>query len=338
MKQRPDYYLKNIILGSIGVIGITVILMISYLDNHDIKIGDLSEWDNVHVSISDGFIDEDYSNYDTKDVYEENVFSPLERMRITLVGDDLTFIHEDREDIKIVYNKQIPDTSKFQLDYSAKEIGSVIDVKVSLNISNLVEKGFKKGEMTIYVPLDYQCEKLTVNNPYGDNDLVLPENLEELYYTVNFGNMILDIDQPLTKADLSVNAGNMDVHIKDTIDQVSLNIDTGELDAKFYDEVSDVTIDNNIGSTSVSFKRSPDAMTVTANMGDLYIETDEPIVEADVTLNMGDLTMNISDDDQGLVYIDKSLSSVQNVLHTTSDKREANIVIELDMGDVTVRR
>lgn len=348
MKHSLGDWFKNAILISIGLIAVSGLLLSSYLKSHDMNFDEFFEGDNFHFNIDTdnyngriGFFHigdgEKSSRYERLTRHEEDVFEVKDEIRLNLTNETVRFVYEDREDILIVFDRQLPDTPSYILDYKASEHTNYILVDVELTLKNLYTDVAYPGTLTLHVPKEYECKRFVVNNPFGSYNGDLPKSLEELDLSLSFGDLDIAINQPLKKALLHVNAGNLSVEVNQPIEILSIDVDTGEVRVDLNDLVQSLSVEANVGTMTVNANRSPLIMSVVTNLGDMNLSFDEPIESLDVQMNIGDISLDVASDDRGIVYIKDDLASVTSKLTTTDRQDKANIWVEINMGELTVR-
>ena len=103
------------LIVSVGIIGI-------YVSSHQ---EELSEFTGINFHFGDFnnidlFDSERSSLYERMVLQQEDEFDLMPNIDIDASFEDIEFIEKDRENIKVVYYKEKPDTKLYQTEYNAK--------------------------------------------------------------------------------------------------------------------------------------------------------------------------------------------------------------------------
>ncbi len=346
MSNKFDKFVKKGLLVCVGVVAISGLLALSYMDSKDLTFEEIFEDGGFNVNLNRGRIFDDlnleanissnYNRYETKDIYEENTFEVLDTIKITSSTEDILFIEEDRDNIKVTFEREVPDTTRYTVRYDAKATDDKIIIDVDLRTNGYYAEKDYKGLITLYVPNDYHCDKLTIDSQVASHNITLPKDVDDVDISVDFGSIDLVVEDSLDVLELSLNAGELYFKTNAPVKVIDVSLDTGELTFDINDHVGSVEIKNNVGEITGVLNESPTTMEVDCDLGDVEIEFLEPIVTLDVRMNIGDLNINVANGDEGIVYIDKDLVDFSSDLETTNKKDKANIFLNVDLGDVEI--
>ena len=349
MNNRFDQFIKKALLVCVGVAAISGLLVMSYMDSKDLSFQEIFEDGGFNIHFDRGIIIDDfedlnlegrisstYSRYETKDLYEERAFEVRENIKIISSTEDILFIEESRDDIKVTFEREVPDTSRYNLHYDTRITSDQIVIDVDLRTNGYYAEKDYKGLITVYVPMDYHCNKLTIDSLVASQKISLPKDVDEVDISVDYGSIDLVVQSPLDVLELSLNVGDLYVQTNAPVNVIDLSLDAGELAFDLNDRTGSVKVKNNVGEIRATLVESPTTMEVDCDLGDVKIEFLEPVVTLDVKVSIGDLNIDVASDDKGLVYIDKDLVDFSSNLVTTNKKDKANIFLNVDLGDVEV--
>ncbi len=153
MSNKFDRFVKKGLLVCVGVAAISGLLAMSYMDSKELTFEEIFEDGGFNINLNRGMIFSDfdalniegnissnYSRYETKDIYEENTFEVLDNIKIISSTEDILFIEEDRDDIKVTFEREVPDTTRYTLSYDAEVTGDQIVIDL-LRLADRAETG-----------------------------------------------------------------------------------------------------------------------------------------------------------------------------------------------------
>ena len=352
MKNNFDNGMRKVLLASIAVIALAALIITSYMDKHDLSFKEffnsslvINRLDNITMNLDldvDGIkfdAENPSSQFKTKQLYEEKTFEALDKIRISATTEAIIFIHEDREDIKVVFDRDVPDTPKYEVEYKASQINQEINITSKLTLKNVFTDRTYNGSITIYVPDDYQCDTLTIDKTVSELDgLILPNHLENLSITSNVGELKIELQQPLDQLFLKINAGNINLKTEAIINQLEMSINTGTLRLHAQEEIQSFIASNNFGDLDFIFNSSPLDVVITSNAGDIRLDFTEPVHQVDAKVNIGSLDLILPQDDQSKIYSNTRLTDISSDIPVVSSRQDANIILSVDVGSINVLR
>ena len=345
--NKFDEVMKNILLISFGIVAVCGVLIFSYINSKDIGLKDIFDGENFHIGWEvDHFFDElddftvdignSFSSYKTVDKYEDTTVSTVNNIEIHTSIEDIRFVHENRDDIRIVLERQVPDTNLYKLDYSVNSTGNTLIVRSELRHNTIHTDRDYQGTITFYVPEDYECEELVIDSAIATDTIQLPKYVEDLDIHVNFGNPDIEITEAMNRVKMTVNAGDMTLKAYAPIGEIKASVDAGELTVKSSDEVGSVYLDNSMATIKADFSKAPAVMEVNSSMGDVKPTFDTQVHSLTADLSLGDLNIDVVSQDQGVIYLNTDLVDVKSILDRTYDKSNANIFIDMNLGSVKI--
>ncbi|PKM57608.1 MAG: hypothetical protein CVU98_05215 [Firmicutes bacterium HGW-Firmicutes-3] len=352
MKNNFDNSMGKALIASIAVIAFAALIIISYMDKHDLSIKEffnsnlaITRFDNITMNLDfdvDGFKfdgDNPSSQFNTKKLHEVKTFDALDRIRISATTETIIFIHEDREDIKVVFDREVPDTPKYEIDYSASGINEEISITSKLTLNNVFTDRTYNGSITLYVPENYQCDTLIIEKTVSELDgLTLPNYLDNLSVSSNVGELRIELLQPIDQLYIKLNAGNINLKTDSSVNQLELSVNTGTLRLHAQEEIQSFKASNNFGDLDFIFTNSPLDAAITSNAGDLRLEFMEPVHQLDAKVNIGSLDLILPQSDQSQVYSNTRLTDISSDFPVVSNRHDANIFLSVDVGSINVIR
>ena len=346
MSNSFNQFMRNLLIGSFAIAAVSAILMASYMDRYEMSIRDTFV-NMSHVEVfSDGDLFDDNgfeidlrastSRFDTVSMYKDNTFDRVSNISIDGVSENVVLIREDRDDIRVVFDRVIPDTDGYKLNYEAYTSGDRLHVEVSLRTVGIYSDQDYKGTITVYLPEDQAINQLKIQTNLGEVSLVLPDKIDKVNLSTDYGSLDLRANHPLESLKLSINAGDLHFTTTAPIDKLEAEVDTGSLTFTIDDIVDDVEIENNVGEIRGTMNHSPNKMDVSCNLGDVDLTFTKPVVELNTELNIGDLTIDVANDEDSLVHIDRSLTDMSSTLRRTERRSDANIRLKVDVGDINI--
>ena len=345
MNNSFDRFMKNALLASLGVIAVSALLIFSYMDSKDLSFQDVFQDGQFYFGNNDndfnGFrlgsnLSSSFSNYDLLTLNEDQTFEALDNIEINATLEEVIFIHDEREDIRVTFEREVPDTKAYTVDYETRTTNSQIIIDVDLKTNSFYADQNYKGVITVYLPEDHELDHLTINRKIGSEDIVLPKYVKHLDVSVNFGSLKIINEYPLDSLRLSINAGDLYFKTTAPVEVIKASVDTGEMNFDILSEIGELNITTDIGEIYGFLEVSPKKVDVSCDLGDIELEFDEPVNKLVSQLDLGDLSINVSDDDESTVYVDTNLVDYDSHLDSTTNKSKANIFVEMNLGDVDI--
>lgn len=347
MSNRFNQFIKNAILINLGIFAISVIVIISYLDNNNLTFNNMFEGSVFEMTFySDKYWDFDIidpssqhsSQYETIEILSDESFKIKDTILIESNMETIEFVHEDREDIRIIFEREVPDTSDYKVDYSATEYNDKIVVRSRLTARNIFIDKTYNGSITVYVPEDYVCENLTLETAISKIEShSIPDRVNDLFIKTDLGEIDMQIEQPLKDLSVQMNTGHISLQLEETIESLVVDTDGSAIELDIKASIEDMKVINNVGSIDINFESSPDNLKIICDIASVKVSFDEPIKVLDVESNMGDVNIDTSNDDEGLVYRTTELTDFKSSLDVIDDSSEANIFISMDIGSVDIK-
>ncbi|NDL68074.1 hypothetical protein [Anaerotalea alkaliphila] len=146
-------------------------------------------------------------------------------------------MEEDRNDIRVVYHREYPDTRSYGLAFTSYVEEDTLYVKSSMKVKNLILNRDYHGSLQIHVPAGHSFENITVHSKWGDVDLQLTDPLESLRC---YNDM-----------------GTLRIHAEGSIGNVRLDSRMGNIEAFFLGPVTEGHMHTEFGLLQVVLHHSP---------------------------------------------------------------------------------
>lgn len=340
MNNSFNQFIKNALLASLGILAVFALLIFSYMDSKELTFQDIFQDGQFYFNYNDN----DFrfgnklssTNYDLLILHEDATFEALDQIEINATLEEIDFVHEDREDIRITFQREVPDTKAYTVDYKTRTNKDQIIVDVDLKTNGFYADQNYEGIITVYLPKDHNIDYLTINRKIGSEAITLPKYIEHLDVSVNFGSLDIISEHSLKSLKLSVNAGDLYFKTLAPVDTINVSVDAGELNFDILSDVNELNLENNLGEISGYLQESPKVVDVSCDLGDIALEFEAPVKQLITELDLGDLNINVADNDESIVYFDTDLVDYESHLDSTNNKKKANIFIEMNLGDVTI--
>lgn len=347
MSNKFNQFIKNGILINIGLLLLGIVVFMGYLDEKELEFSDLGMNGDWHISIDDNdfvnFTPPSYENdssskYETKTIHQEDVFEVKNNIIIESTIESIEFIHEDRDDIKVVFDREQPDTSKYRVSYSANESSNRINIRANMTVTNLFfnDKSYT-GTIKIYVPMDYDCDTLTIESAFAEMDnMIIPNRVDNLIINADVADVSFDIYQPLDTLSVNVNAGSLDITTHESIEEMKVSCDSSSTTFEIFETIDTLTLETNVGAIDGSFHTSPRVVDLNSDLGDIHLSFYDYVNTLDVNADLADIDIDVLENDDALVYNNTEFSDFNSDLDTTSKRTEAQITINMDLGSVDI--
>ncbi len=341
--SKFDRFMLNALLVSFGIIAISFLLLYSYMDKEDFTFREMVESPSSFFYINDDNVSWNWSTdkrnassrYDTISLYEEDTFTVVPHIDIESSIESIEFIYEDREDIKVIFERELPDTPNYKVTYFAEEISGHLTIEVDMDVRSIYSDRDYEGSIKIYLPQNHRFDSINILSHIADYELILPM-VYEADVDVDFGSLAIKTTEPLDKLKASIDAGDLDVTVSHAITYAEFSINTGELDFDIEKAIDHLKVTNDIGAIAGHIDVSPTIMEVTCNLGDVVLNFDDEIISLEASLDIGDLNIDVVPEDESVVYTNNDLVDYSSRLKKTNRKSDANIWVTMNIGEIDI--
>lgn len=272
------------------------------------------------------------NNYSTKDV---------ENIRIDTDVAKLTFIQEDRTDIKVEYIYTKPDTNKYIIKYDPKISGNTLDISqniITRNFFGSMNDSFYKNDLFIYVPEDFTVNQLSIDKSLGD---IISSDFYSNATDIDFYSSLGDIDVTLanTKNSVTLKAsmGKINLINNASIDKLEVSSNNGSIDIRSSEAIKDIAIDADMGSILLNADDKVNNCRIEANMGSITASFKEKVDSFNITCDMGDIEIDLYDNDDSIIGTDVSMGKLKTDFANASNSK-GDYYVECDMGNITLKK
>lgn len=344
MPNRFNHFIKNALLINLAVLAIAFIIMISYMDRYDLSFSALFQSSNVEFTFYDNWNvnvfdinTQQASQFTTKTIEKTDTFDVTDTIVIENNIERIEFVHENRDNILVHYKRDLPDTRLYNVTYSAKRYEDKLVIKSELNVNNLSINTSYDGSITIHVPDDYVCENLTIDsNIVTIGNTGIPNRTHNLLIHSDYGTVDLDFEQAMDQVSIQINAGTINLLANEDINSLIINSDSSAIELESKASIDALKIINNVGTIQCTLYESPKSFILNSDVAKDLLIFNKPIEHLDLTASMGEVNIDVSDNDNGIVYKSVNLSDFHSVLTTTNLRDDANIYISMDLGSVDI--
>lgn len=347
MSNKFNTFIFKALLINLAIMALAILVIISYMDKNNLTFDSLAEqspW-GLNLIRSDNYSfsgwtfnsDHPSSKYDTVILHEEDTFDAHEKILIESNLESINFIHEDRNDILVVFDREIPDTSKYNIDYTAKESSDQITVRSELSYQNLFTDIDYDGSITLYVPNNYHCEYLTIDSDFSKiTNPVIPNSVEHLSIQANFGDIELNITNPIEDISIQMDFGELNLNVEETVDTLLIDADSAATKLNINGDVNELSIFTNFGSIDAVFDKVPNSIMISADVADVNLDFNDYISTLETNADLGDINIDVLSDETAQVYKTSDFTDFSSDLSSTARKSDASIIISIDVGSVDI--
>lgn len=332
--------------------GIFIIMIISslavsssYMTRNNIKFRDLFDGttrlnfdENFDFQLDSLFNNlEKASHFDTKIIEKSDSFESVKELFISSSIEEISFIEEDRKDIKVDYFRELPNSKYYTVTYSASASNDKLTISAATAIKNLTINRDYKGSITVHVPNGYAFNKITLDSGISKlkTENIYP-NTKNLTIISSLGDVDLDINNSLDSLSITSNLGSVKLKVEAAIKKLYVNCDLGKIDLSLNASVDDLSIEENLGDIFLTSESTLGVIKVKNNMGKIEGNFNGTIDGADFVNNMGNINITLADNDNISIYVETNLGSVDSDYPKT-DKKSTDFKFTSNMGSIHVK-
>lgn len=336
--HRTMGYLSSIFLL---MIILSIVIASSYMNRNSIsltqlfsEVGDISN--NSTNNISFWGSGKSSSDYTTVNISESETFDLVEEIFVSASIEEVIFIEDDRDDILVEYHRERPDTSNYEVNYSANASNNKLSISATLKSKSISINKAYKGTIKIYVPNDYRFDKVTIDSGAAK---ITSENIytntNSLSAIASFGDIDFEINNPIDEVIISCNFGSIKVEVNESIKDFDVTCDLGEINLTLNDSIDTLTVNEDMGDVEINATSPLGSVNIQNNMGAIEAEFLESVEALVIENNMGDINVSLHDNDDITIYMDTDLGSVNSDFPTT-DLKSTNFQFKNNMGSIKV--
>ncbi|GKX31862.1 hypothetical protein SH1V18_43420 [Vallitalea longa] len=283
------------------------------------------------------------NHYDKTGDTIEDTFSKdnINEIDITTDVASISFIQEDRSDIKVEYIYTKPDIDNYAIDYNAEIKNKTLNITQHIktrNFSGNINKDNYKNTLTIYVPKDFSIDNLYIKNNLGDiNNNDFYSNVSDIIdITTSLGQIDITISNPKKSVKLISALGIVKLNNNSEIDNLEIIANSGDVNIESNSAIKNCTITANLGTVKIISNDELNNCELEANMGSINTTFKKHIDSFNIICDMGEINMKLYDNDNSLISAKASMGDIKSDFDTT--KKRSPYTIECSMGDITITR
>jgi hypothetical protein len=276
------------------------------------------------------------SQFDTQFISKTQTFALVNELFISSSIENITFIEEDRDDIKVDYYRELPNSKFYTVDYDATSTKEKLTITAAVSVKNLTINKDYIGTITIYVPSGYKFNKITLDS--GISKLTT-ENIythtDHLTVISSLGDVDLYLSQQLKSLSITSQLGSIKLGIEAPIGELYINCDLGHVNLNIQAPINDVSIKENLGDVLVNSTSSLGFIKIHNNMGKIEAIFLDEVKGTDFSTNMGSIDVAFNKNKDITVYIENNLGSVIND-YVVTEKDKTSFIFISNMGKISI--
>lgn len=331
------------ILSGIFLLMIIVSISVSssYMTRHNITFPELfSETGNITYGVESGSsfwrTGEKSSNYETITIENSDSYELVDELFISASIEEILFVEEDRKDILVEYYRELPDTKNYQVNYKTTVLNNKLSISSTLKVNSLSINKDYEGFIKIYVPNDYQFDKVTIDSAAAK---ITSQNIytktNSLSAIASFGDIDIDIDSPIDEVIISCDLGSIEVNVNSKINNLDISCDLGEINLKLNEHVETLTISEDMGDIQLKASSTLGSVDIENNLGSIDAEFLENVNKVIIANDLGDINVDFYKNDDISIYIDTDLGNTSSDFTTISSK-DADYKFTSNLGSIDV--
>lgn len=344
MNNSFNEFVKKGLLFNLGFLALAIIVIMTYMDRNDLDFdilrsesgealtifsssGQSTIKDNSHYS----------SNYDTYTIDEEDAFELVDHIVIDSTIEKIRFVHEDRDDINIIYKRELPDTNDYKITYRVHENNNTLYISAKVIKNKLLADITYNGLIEIYVPEDYHLESLSIDTDvFSFDDALLPDSIDDIYITGDVGKINLAPSSEIKKFTINTDVLDLTLTNDYSIRQLTIDSDSMEMNLETNASIDDLSITSSITDIHSTFNVAPETIDIVTDTCNMDLDFYDDVNQLDITTDFSDVNVNILDDDNARVYKDTDLVDFDSDIKIASDKSDANIIVRMSFGSFDI--
>lgn len=335
-----------------GIFFIMIIVSIgiasSYISTHRLSLNQLFNFNDTqfsNVSTENGFSfntifsPKKYADrFEKITINKEDTFPLVDSISVNVSIEDIQFIEEKRNDIKVVYNREKPDVKDYNLNYTASVDKNRLNIDSILEVHNLILNYNYKGSIKIYVPEGYHFKEVSLSSSMNEIKTGnIYDNCDQLTIDADLGNIDLLITYPKELLDIDCALGELTLETETTITSLICNTDLGASNIRLNGKVGSFTSNNNMGKITIESQKSIDQIILSDSMGAIEATFKGYVGSAQITANMGSITAKFYENSDMNIYAKADMGEVTSDFPITKSKDKANFVFTSNMGAITIK-
>jgi hypothetical protein len=150
----------------------------------------------------------------------------------------ISFVQENRNNIKVEYKNTKPEKN-YTIMYDTKTTENTLYITqkiITQNFHESINENHYTNNITLYVPKDFDINKLTIHTNLGDiNNSDFFSNVKEINFNTNLGNINISLSNPKESVTLVTSLGEIKAIFKNNIKSFDIKSSMGNINVYLYD-------------------------------------------------------------------------------------------------------
>lgn len=277
------------------------------------------------------------STFETLTNSKTESFPLAKSIVIDVAMDKITFIEEDRTDIKIDYYNEQPDSPFYEVSYKAEELDGTLYINSTFSVSNLFIDQNYEHTITIYIPKDYECDLLDLNISMADitEDSIF-DGARNINIHSNMGSIELEVTTPKDTLSITCDMGDIDLIVSAPIESIDVKTNFGEMNLDVNATVGTLWCNLDMGSLEIASDSVIDQVNLSAKMGSIECTFKEHINKLSADANMGSIDIEFGNNDDSTVYANANAGSIDSDLPVVKESSDPDFRIYANMGSISI--
>lgn len=213
-----------------------------------------------------------------KTLHEEVTFPWVDRIKITVDIELISFVEEERSDILVVYDYRHPADPDYNIDFKAFSSHEELQIIATTKAKETSSLPFIAGNL---------------NDIYrGSITLHLPKNLA--LDTLSITTSTVDINQDMlyrhaNNYNLTSSLGNIDFKVDSPKQMISVDSDLGNVSVLAYAPIEIFDLISNLGAAYLYFKKPLNTLYLINSFGKNTVLVEDDLFAANIQNNVGDI-------------------------------------------------
>ncbi len=277
-----------------------------------------------HTKVSDTIT----NNFPTSNIEEMEIITDISR---------LSFVEEDRSDVKVEYIYTKPDTTNFTISYDTEVKSNTLLIEQHINTRNYSgNMSHYQNNITVYVPKGFKVDKIKYHNNLGkiiDNTFYSNAKVLDLY--TSLGGIDISLSDDVSSVTLSSSKGDVTIDNSADIDDLRLLTNSGIIRLENTGTINTLTMNSDKGDVTVNSEGKVNTSILHVDKGNIVATYKEEVDSFSVTCDMGNIDLTLFGNDN------TTIDTKVDVGKVSSDFTEGNsqdYIVKCDVGNITVRK
>jgi hypothetical protein len=344
MKQFNKFMTYTLIICFVSLI-VSTITFITYISSHKIQLEQIVNTE-FNINLADYNFNfpwsfkssKNSSLFETIKEKKSEEFDSCDELFITTSKDKIMFIEENRNNIKIDYYTEKPNTALYKTFYEVKQTNNKIYITSTYSTYNLVTDINYDSYVKVYVPLNYKFNKLVLDSSLLTitNESIY-DNVDSLIINANIGDINIEINKPKDILYIDSHLGNVYLTSNAPIKSLENRVHMGMATFKLNKTIDTLTCNNKMGNINILSYDVLNSINLNAGMGDIKCSFKEHVNDLNVVNSLGNIKANFYKNQDSTAYIDVNIGDFNSDLPITNNKAFADLFFNAKSGSVNIK-